>query len=245
MQAGHNERPRLRFSRISIARCAGPGPLLRVSSGALSYCQSIPARERTPPAKVPRARDLWPPALAARRAGCGRWNRRLARTRAADGQLRRGPGRRGTSMTLSRLTGRSFRSHAVCRNRCASGMGEGAGEPGDEAADGHGGEAAHHGRVQPGSHLGGQPVDPRYREHHGLLPGGRKCQVGIQRREQAAAGPGRLPAQLQPGTPVRFHQNCGLDPGQPGQRCRESRRLHQAGDPCAVGVLGGGQQHAV
>ena len=44
-----------------------------------------------------------------RAAGCGRWNRRLARTRAADGQPRRGPGRRGTSMALSHLIASVFR----------------------------------------------------------------------------------------------------------------------------------------
>ena len=152
-------------------------------------------------------------ALAARRAGCGRGNRWLARTR-ADGELRRGG-----------------RSRAVCRNRCAGRMGEGAGEPGDEAADSHFGEAAHQVRVRPGCHLAGQPVYPGHREDRGLLPGRGKRQVGIQGREHGAAGTGRVPAQPQPGTPGRFRQICGLHPGQPGQCCRGSGRLYQAGDP--------------
>ena len=61
MLAGHNERPHLRFSRISIARCADPDPLPRVCLGLSRHLQSTPPRGRTPPAKGPRARDLWLP----------------------------------------------------------------------------------------------------------------------------------------------------------------------------------------
>jgi hypothetical protein len=57
---GINERPRLRVSRISIARCADPGPLLRVCPGLSRNSQSTPPRERAPPIKVPRAPDLRP-----------------------------------------------------------------------------------------------------------------------------------------------------------------------------------------
>ena len=55
----------------------------------------------------------------------------------------------------------------------------------------------------------------------------------------------RFPSQPQPGTALGFHEISGLYPDQPGHPGRESRRLHEAGDPLAVGVLGGAQQHAV
>jgi hypothetical protein len=80
----------------------GPGPVTPRLPGALSYCQSIPPPGRTPPAKVPRARALWPTALAGRWAGCGRQDRRLACTRATDGQLWRArPPRQQILLTAS------------------------------------------------------------------------------------------------------------------------------------------------
>ena len=211
-QHGASSRPALAGRRITRAGhkresppplladldCAvrGPGPVTPRLPGALSLTASPPHRGSA--CHRPKSHAPGTFALAARRAGCGRGNRRLARTR-ADGELRRGG-----------------RSRAVCRNRCAGRMGEGAGEPGDEAADSHLGEAAHHVRVRPGCHLAGQLVYPGQREDRGLLPGRGKRQVGIQGREHGTAGTGRVPAQPQPGTPGRFRQICGLHPGQPG-----------------------------
>ena len=90
-----------------------------------------------------------------------------------------------------------------------------------------------------------QAVYPSQREQRGVLPGRGKRQVCIQSREQGAVGPDCFPSQPQPGTALGFHQISGLYPSQPGHPGRESRRLHQAGDPSAIGVLGGAQQHAV
>jgi hypothetical protein len=84
---GINKRPRLRFSRISIARCADPGPLLRVCLGPLALTASPPHRGSA--CHRPKSHAPGTFALAALRAGCGRGNRWLARTR-ADGELRRG-----------------------------------------------------------------------------------------------------------------------------------------------------------
>ena len=130
MQAGQDERPRLRFSRISIARCADPGPLPRVFPGLSRDSQSTPARERTPPAKVPRVRDLWPPAPAAVQAGCGRWHRRLAYT---PGRWSAPAGRQAAAAPRwhRAISPRpSSQAYAAGANCCTGGVGEGAGEPG-------------------------------------------------------------------------------------------------------------------
>src|SRR5215813_4410137 len=58
---------------------------------------------------------------------------------------------------------------ACLPKRGASGMHEGAGEPGDEAANGHGGEAAHDGRAKLGFSLVRQPVHPSQCERYGRL----------------------------------------------------------------------------
>jgi hypothetical protein len=149
-RAGHKrESPPPLLADLDCA-VRGPGPVTPRLPGALSLTASPPHRGSA--CHRPKSHAPGTFALAARRAGCGRGNRWLARTR-ADGELRRGG-----------------RSRAVCRNRCAGRMGEGAGEPGDEAADSHLGEAAHHVRVQPGCHQARQPVYPGHREDRGLLP---------------------------------------------------------------------------
>jgi len=58
--AGNDKRPRLRFSRISIARCADLSPLLRVCPGASRHRQSTPAAVHAPGTNAPRAQDLRP-----------------------------------------------------------------------------------------------------------------------------------------------------------------------------------------
>jgi hypothetical protein len=52
-RAGFDERARLRFSRISIARCAGLVPLLRVCLGPSRHGQCTVPWERAPWTNVP------------------------------------------------------------------------------------------------------------------------------------------------------------------------------------------------
>ena len=59
-RAGFDERTRLRFSRISIARCAGLVPLLRVCLGPSRHGQCTVPWERSPWTNDPGARDLRP-----------------------------------------------------------------------------------------------------------------------------------------------------------------------------------------
>src|SRR5215469_2481455 len=79
--------------------------------------------------------------------------------------------------------------------RGASGMHEGAGKPGDEAANGHGSEAVHDYRAKLGFSLARQPVHSRQRERCGCLPSWGKRQNSIQSRVHDAIGADRLPAQ--------------------------------------------------
>ena len=103
MLAGRNERPHLRFSRISIARCADPDPLPRVCLGLSRHLQSTPPRGRTPPAKGPRARDLWLPPwpadglVAAGGTGGREVNDSAAAVMCRDGHCGRRPAHRDAS----------------------------------------------------------------------------------------------------------------------------------------------------
>jgi hypothetical protein len=103
MLGGHNERPHLRFSRISIARCADPDPLPRVCLGLSRHLQSTSPRGRTPPAKGPRARDLWLPPwpagglVAAGGTGGREVNDSAAAVMCRDGRCGRRPAHRDAS----------------------------------------------------------------------------------------------------------------------------------------------------
>jgi hypothetical protein len=78
-----------------------------------------------------------------------------------------------------------------------------------------------------------------------VSPGRGKRQSGIQGRVYGAVRPDRRPVQPEAGTVRCFGNRFGPHPGQPGHPCRRPYRLHQAGDPRAVGVLGGAQQHPI
>ena len=148
-RAGHKrESPPPLLADLDCA-VRGPGPVTPRLPGALSLTAS--PLQRGSACHRPKSHAPGTFALSARRAGCGRGNRWLAR-----------PGRWRAR--------RGGRSRAVCRNRCAGRMGEGAGEPGDEAADSHFGEAAHQVRVRLGCHLAGQPVYPGHREDRESAP---------------------------------------------------------------------------
>jgi hypothetical protein len=108
--------------------CAVRGPGARYSASAWGSLVTASPLHRGSACHRPKSHAPGTFALAARRAGCGRGNRRLARTR-ADGELRRGgrsPRHLDGVEPSHRI--RSFRSRAVCRNRCAGRMDEGAGE---------------------------------------------------------------------------------------------------------------------
>jgi hypothetical protein len=103
MLAGHNERPHLRFSRISIARCADPDPLPRVCLGLSRHLQSTPSKRAHATGQGPPRAGPLAAALAGRRAGCGRRNRRPGSQRFCRGSdvpgraLRKGPAHRDAS----------------------------------------------------------------------------------------------------------------------------------------------------
>ena len=213
-RAGHKrESPPPLLADLDCA-VRGPGPVTPRLPWALSLTAS--PLHRGSACHRPKSHAPGTFALAARRAGCGRENRRLARTR-ADGELRRG-GRSPRHLDgiepshRVRLSG----SRAVRRNRCAGRMGEGAGEPGDEAADSHLGEAAHHVRVRPGCDLAraaGIPRPPR-EPWSAPRPGkasGRHPGPGTwRRRDRSRASAAKA------GHSRRFRQICRLYPGQPG-----------------------------
>ena len=100
----------------------------------------------------------------------------------------------------------------ACRNCWASGVGEGAGEPGDKAADGHVGEAAHDGWVKLHCHRVGEPVHAGQREHCCCLSGRGKRQADIQGRKLGAVRTDRLPSQREPGTPLGLQHVSGPCP---------------------------------
>ena len=86
-RAGHKrESPPPLLADLDCA-VRGPGPVTPRLPGALSLTASPPHRRSA--CHRPKSRAPGTFALAARRAGCGRGNRWLARTR-ADGELRRG-----------------------------------------------------------------------------------------------------------------------------------------------------------